>query len=410
MPNTFSEADQDLFEDLVEGFDKDLALSGAASTFIPDPEGLQNSGDQFWRPMTMNAETFDGLDITGQNSDIMQLMVPGTLSHIKSVRWKLNALEMRNKTYRKKQAMAARKALGAKIEMALAQNVAFTSANVVKRGALTGYSDISECGTVLTEIGVGRDDRHLFLGTRNYSTMAGSLAGKESVTGSSEAALRDGYVGKYSNFETYDVDVMPSLPAYAGGVITVVGAGQSHVPAVSSIAVSGEESKVDNRFMLMTFDDTTGAAEGDAFTLPDVFKVHDTTKEVLPTLFTYRIIKVVNGTTLKVSAAIASGPFQNVSVAPTNGSSLTFLNTVTSQVNVFWQGDSVEVIHGRLGLDELRGGGLEVMVGETSQGIQIAMLKQGNMDGGYQAYRFIIFFGTCNKNPHHNGVMLAGQS
>ena len=162
--------------------------------------------------------------------------------------------------------------------------------------------------------------------------------------------------------------------------------------------------------MNLTVSSTTNVVAGDCFTIAGVYKCHMITKETLPTLFTFRVIEVVSSTVLKITALIDSGAYQNVSAAPAHGAALVFLNTVAGQPNVFWHGDSVEVLHGRLGLEELRGGGLDIMTATTEQGVQIALVKQGSINSLVQKYRWVIFYGTSNKNPLMNGIMLSGQS
>ena len=410
MAQSFNREVKILFEDILENFDKDLTMSKSASQYTPDASGMQRQGDTFWRPQPMIADVIDGMDITGQYDELNQLSVPSTLSHVKNVAWSLNAKELRDDWYRTEQARAARQRLAAQVEQSLALNVAMTGANVVKRGTLTGYSDVAECDAVLTEIGVPMDNRHFFFNARDYNTISGTLAGKETLTGRPERALSENYVGRYAGFDTYKTDVMPRLAAEGAGTITVVGYDQARTPASTSTAVTGEVANVDNRYMDLTVNSTTGVVAGDAFTIPGVYKVHMITKETLATLFTFRVIEVVSASVLKVSAIIDSGVYQNVSAAPAHGATLTFLNTVAAQTNVFWHGSPVEVIHGRLGLNDLRGGGLDIMTGTTDQGVQIAMIKQGSIDNITQKYRFVIFYGTNNLNPNMNGIMLANQT
>ena len=411
MAGSFGREVKILFEDVIENFDKDLSLSMKCGQFTPDAKGMQRQGDVFWRPVPMISEITDGMTLVdGDFDDLLGLQVPGTLSHVKNVPWKLDAKELRDDFYRKQQAKSARQRLAAQIEESIATNVAMTGSQVVKRGTLTGYADLAECDAVLNEIGVPMDGRDFFFNARDNNAVAATLAGKETIQGKTERAMNRNYIGQFAGFDTYKTDVLPRLTAAAGSGITVVGYDQALTPAATSTASSGEISNVDNRYMNLTVSSTTGVVAGDCFTIADVYKVHLITKTVLPTLFTFRVIEVVSATVLKVTALIDSGPYQNVDAAPAHGASLTFLNTVAGQVNAFWHGESIEVIHGRLGLEELRGGGLDIMTATTDQGVQIALVKQGSINALQQKYRWVIFYGTSNKNPLMNGIMLSGQS
>lgn len=409
MANSFNREEVVLFDRVLERFEKELTLSRNCSRFTPDATGMQRQGDVFWRPMPFIAETIDGMDISGQYQDLKQLSVPATLSHIKNVPWTLDAKELRDDWYMNEQARAAAQALSAQVEVSVALNVAMTGAHVVKRGALEGYADLAQCGTSLTSIGVPRDNRSFFLDTQDYNEVADNLAKRQTVNGKVQTALEDASIGRYAAFSTYDVDIMPRLTAAAGGAITVAGAGQVLVPQSTSTAASGEVENVDNRTMLLTVAAaTTDVKAGDAFTIAGVNRVHLITKEDTGRPFTLRVHEVVNGTTLRVTALVADGPYQNCTAAPADGAAITWLNTTDAPVNVFWQGSSVEVIGGRLAADKLRG--MEVMQGTTGNGIQLVMARQGEIDDFTQKYRWTIFYGTSNLQPLFNGIMLGNQS
>lgn len=409
MANEFNKNEVVWFDQVLERFEKDLTLSMNCDRFTPSETDMQRQGDQLWRPMPFIAQTVDGLDITGLYADLLQLSVPGTLSHIKNVPWQLDVKEMRDSWYMEQESRAAAQALAASVEGAIALNVAMSGAQVIKRGALSGYDDLSECDAAMTEIGVPRAMRKMFLNTRDNNRIASNLAARQTMAGRPEDATAENRIGRrYAGFDTFDADVLPRLTAAAGGAITVNGANQVLTPAATSTAGTGEVSNVDNRFQLLTVTGTTGVAAGDCFTIDGVNKVHLITKEDTGQPFTLRVIEVVSGTVLRVTAMINSGPYQNVTAAPAALAGITWLNTTTTTTNIFWHQKSVEIIGGRLPVEQLEG--MKVMKGTTDNGIQLFMAKQGNIDNFTQKYRWGIFFGTSNKNPLMNGIMLGGQS
>ena len=160
MAGSFGREVKIMFEDVIENFDKDLALSTNCSQFTPGAKDMQRQGDVFWRPAPMISTTTDGLALVdGDFDDLLGLQVPGTLSHIKNVPIQLDAKELRDEFYRKQKAKSARQALAAQIETSVATNVAMTGSQVVKRGTLTGYADLAECDAVFNEVGVPMGDR-----------------------------------------------------------------------------------------------------------------------------------------------------------------------------------------------------------------------------------------------------------
>ena len=409
MANAFNKEEIVLFEKVLEKFDKNTMMSQKAAQFDPPGETMQRTGDIIWRPQPYIAETVDGLDVTGAYEDLLELSVPSRTDHFKTVPWKLNALALRDQHYMSRQTDAAAQALAAEIEKSLALNVSITGGHFIKRGALTGYDDIAECDTSMTEIGVQTGDRNFFFNSRDYNKVASNLAGRQTLDGKALTALEKSIIGQYAGFDTYKIDIQPRLQAAAGGATTVNGANQVLTPAATSTAATGEVSNVDNRYQYLVVDNTAGVVAGDAFTITTVNRVHMITKQNTGTLFTNRVVEVVNGTTLKVLAMIDAGFYQNVTNAPGDGASLVWLNTVAAPTNVFWQGSSVEVVRGRLAVESFADS-MAVMNGTTDQGVNITMAKQANIDDFTQKYRWTVYYGVNNLNPLMNGIMVANQT
>ena len=377
---------------------------------------MQRQGDTFWRPVPYIAETVDGMDITGLYGDLKQLSVPGSLSHIKNVPWKLDAKEMRDDWYMKQQAIAAGQALSASVETAIATNIAFTGSLCVKRGALSGYDDLAEAQTRMTEIGVPRSMRKFSFNARDNAKVASNLASRETINQRPDAALNESNIGRrLAGFDVLNSDILPRLTAAVNsGAVTINGADQVLTPASTSTAGSGEVSNVDNRWQNLVIEKTSGTTfkAGDRFVIAGVNHVHLITKEDTGQEFTLVVESVVaqaaTSATLRVTAMIDSGPYQNVSAAPADDAVITLLNTASALTNVFWHQGSVEIIGGQLAVDGM--GGMLVQKGTTDNGITVCMFRQSNIDDLVQKYRFTTFFGTVNLNPLMNGVLLGGQS
>lgn len=411
MAHDYPKEIHNAFEDIIDGFDKDLVMSKNASKKVPDAKEMHRAGDVFWRPQPMIEQVSDGIDSTGDSNDLSQLYVPASLSHIKRVVWDFDSLQLRDKHYLKQETMAARQALAAAVEEALALNIAMTGGHVITTpGDITGYNQLALAEASLTEIGVARDNRSFFFNTRDQISVASNLAQRQTINAKPESAMEESRLGRFAKFETHDVDLLPTLTAAApAGGVTVNGAGQSLAVSPSRELASGEVQNNDNRYQTLVVNSTSGIKAGDAFTITGVNRVHLITKQDTAQPFTNRVIEVVNGTTLKVLAMVSDGKYQNVNAAPADGANITFLNTRTAQTNVFWRGNSVELLGGRLAVDEMRD--LSPLMGTTStSGIQIVMMKQADIDPVKVRYKFLIFFGTSNLNPMMNGIMLSNQA
>ncbi len=412
MANDFSKEELTVFEEVHDTFEKTLTMSQRAGRYnMGEIEGERHS-DTVWRPQPFIALNQDGLDLTGNTADDLQrLVVPARVTTHKNVLWQLDALEARDPWNQSQQNRAAGQRLAAEVQMALARMVSDTSQLVVKRGTLVGYSDFAECEARLTEIGVDPGGRSMFLNTRDKNAVADNLALRQDVGPQRvEAAISSSELRPYAGFGMFSEDLMPTLGAAAGGAITVSGAGQAHTPVADSVVAGGERAHVDNRSQLLTVSATANVAIGDAFEIANVNACHLITKEDTGIPFTGRVWEIVDGTTLRVSAMVDSGPYQNVVTGPADAAPFTWLNTTAGQVNVFWKDNSVEILPGRISTSQLSQGGIGIMSSSTTQGITITMMRSSDMRSTVTEYRFHIYFGVANLQPLFNGVLLSGQA
>lgn len=104
----------------------------------------------------------------------------------------------------------------------------------------------------------------------------------------------------------------------------------------------------------------------------------------------------------------AEAMYQNVTATPADGAAITFLNTVAAGQNVFWAGDCMEILPGRLA--PATESGLAVMRGTTDNGIELVMTRQGAINDLTTKYRFDTLFGTVCLNPEMAGIELFSQT
>jgi hypothetical protein len=87
---------------------------------------------------------------------------------------------------------------------------------------------------------------------------------------------------------------------------------------------------------------------------------------------------------------------------------ITFLNTVTTSVNPFWQRDSLELLPGRYSVPA--DAGAAVLRGTTDNGIELVMQKFYDINTMTTKYRCDTLFGVVNKQPEMSGIMLFSQT
>lgn len=421
MPNSFSKEERVAFEDVLEGFNDALVLSKNVSLFRTDQTLMSRSNDIMWRPMPYVARSFDGMDQTANFRDMTQLSVPATIGFKKSSPWVMDASELRDALQEGRLGDAAKQKLASDINVAVL-NVASSQGTLVVRrpGAATGFDDVAICDAAMTEIGVQDFDRSLALSSRDYTTMAGNLAARQTLQTKTLTAYEKAYIGMIASFETFKLDYANRLLAASGGggiTINTLDAGPNHyTPLATRAAGTGEVSNVDNRYQVVTVSSTANVRAGDAFTVAGLNSVHLITKNDTGQLKTFRVIAVNSGTAMTISPPIitnqvandAAAQYQNcvINVRAVN-SAIVWLNTASAAVNPFWQKDAIEILPGRYAIPT--GAGADVIRASTDQGIELVMQKQYDIATMRTRYRMDVAFGVVNKQPEMSGILIFGQ-
>ncbi len=422
MANAFSKEERVAFEDILEGFQDALVLSRNVSVYNTDSTEMERANDIIWRPQPYIAQSFDGTDMTSNFKDFTQLAVPSTIGFSKSVPWTLTAKELRDALQEGRLGDSARQKLASDINVAVMNVASQQGTLVVKRtAAASGFDDVAQAEAIMNEQGVQSFDRYMALSTRDYNGMASNLAGRQTMTGKPLTAYEKAYVGMVASFETYKLDYANRLTAAAGTTVTVNGANQYYTPKATSTAGTGETQNVDNRYQNLTIAVGGGTVKvGDCFTIAGVNAVHHITKQDTGQLKTFRITAIVSGSggsgVVQISPPIISGggstdaelQYKNVTATPANGAAITFLNTVSANVNPFWQKDSLEILPGRYAVPT--DAGTAVMRASTDQGIEVVMQKFYDINTMRTKYRLDTLFGVVNKQPQMSGVILFSQT
>ena len=427
MANSFSKEERVAFEDLLEGFQDALVLSRHVSVYNTDQTTMERSNNTIWRPQPYIAQSINstpGSSIAGSYQGMTQLAVPATLGFSKTVPWEMTSLELRDALQEGRLGDSAKQKLASDINVAIMNSAASLGSLVVPVAAAAGdYDDVALCDAIMNEQGVPDYDRFLALSSRDYNGLAGNLAAATRSFGNqkSDKAYERSFVGMVAGFDTYKMDYANRQAAAAGGAgitIDTNGAGTqaNYAPQATSTSVGGQIN-VDNRFQTVTVSSTASVAAGDAFTIAEVYAVHHITKQSTGQLKTFRVVSVDSGTTMTItppiigaqgSATDAQLQYQNVEVAiAADAAAITFLNVNASQVNVFWQKDSLEILPGRYAVPS--DAGVAVMRATTDQGVELVMQKFYDIDSMTIKYRLDTLFGVVNKNPEMSGILLFNQ-
>ena len=423
MANAFSKEERVAFEDILEGFQDLLVLSRHVSVYNTNQTEMARTNDTIWRPMPYMAQSINstpGTTIAGSYQNMTQLSVPSTIGFSKTVPWTMTTLDLRDALQEGRLGESAKQKLASDINVAIMNTAAAQGTLVVPVSTAAGdYDDIALCDSIMNEQGVPDYDRFLGLSSRDYNGLAGNLsqASRSFGNAKSDKAYERSFVGMVANFDTYKFDYANRIAAAAGGVTTIDtqnAAGNYLVPKATSTTVGGQIN-VDNRYQTVTVSNTVGVAVGDAFTIDGVVAVHHITKQSTGQLKTFRVISITNGTQMVISPGIisnqvasdASAQYKNVIVTPAAAANINWLNTAASNINVFWQRDSLEILPGRYAVPS--DAGTAVMRATTDQGVELVMQKFYDIDSMTIKYRLDTLFGVVNKQPEMSGILLFNQ-
>ena len=429
MSNSFSKEERVAFEDILEGFNDALVLSRNVSIYNTDGSMMERTNNVIYRPQPYIAQSYDGMDQTGNFTAYTQLSVPATLGFQKSVPFILDALELRDALQEGRLGDAAKQKLASDINIAIMNVAAAQGSLVVTTNTAAGdYDDIALCDSIMNEQGVQAFDRYLALSSRDYNGLAGNIAGGTGTSASvarsfsgnkSNNAFERSFVGMVAGFETYKLDYANRLLGATGSnttMSTLVGASNFYVPQATQTAVTGETQNVDNRFQTITVTSSTDLLVGTPFEIEGVEAVHHITKQGTGFAKTFRVIQVVNATTVVITPPIISAQggtdaelqYQNCIVTPNATATMTRLNLDTAPINCFWQKDALEILPGRYAVPS--DAGVAVMRASTDQGIELVMQKQYDVNTMKTKYRLDTLFGVVNKQPEMSGILLFNQS
>lgn len=425
MANSFSKEEKVAFDQLLEGFNDMLVLSRAVKVFSNDQTMMARTNDIIWRPQPYIGLSYNGLDQTGNFKDQTQLSVPARINQYKSSPFQMTALELRDALQENRLGEAAKQKLASDINVFVTNLAAQQGTLVVKRTvAASGFDDLAQCDSIMNEQGVtaGMGRRLAAFSSRDYNSMAGNLAGRQTINELPKTAYARALVASnISGFDVLKMDYAPRLNAATATGVVVNGANQFYTPAATVLDVNGGGVNVDNRYQTLAV--TVGASTikvGDAFTITGVNAVHHITKQDTGQLKTFRVTGIITGAggtgNIQISPPIISGQnatvaelqYQNVTATPANSAPIVFLNTQSAAVNPFWAESAIELLPGRVAYPN--DAGMQVMRATTDQGIEVVMVKQGNIDTGNIKYRVDTFFGGVVNNPEMCGIELFNQT
>jgi hypothetical protein len=408
MANSLSKGTLIAYDEVIEGFDAECVMSREVMTRTTDQQSMQRAGDVEYVSQEMYANVVTGLDLTSASkSDVIDRKVPIVYRTPSNVIYELDALQLRDPSYMREMGKAARKALSADIDTALANNVATNGGIVIAKTGDYSWDMAAEAevGLIVRGVTAGMDRKH-FLNAFDAQKVSKDLGNRAYIGDLSKGAYERSQLPPISNFRTFRTDNLVNSTVTGTVTSTLVnGANQKLTVA----AMTGGGLIQDNRTMTLNCDgaNVANVKIGDTFTLPTVFAVHQVTKASTGVLQTFRVLANAAGALTITPAIVVDGPYQNVTNSPADNAALTFVNTATKPINPFWSQDACVLSFGRLAVEA--GNGAGVTRATTKQGAEIVVIEQFNATTMKTLVRFTTLYGTSVLQPDKCGFVVANQ-
>lgn len=407
MANALAKDLELMFENFVEGFDANCVISMEAETSYPDAQTMQRAGDTFYKKQNFHAAVVTGLDVSAATrTDVIDRFVPTVYRSPDNVIYELDAKELRDEAYMRKMGDAAAQRLAAEVDKNLYATVAANANIIVKKVGAISWDDGATAEALMLSRGISSGNRKLFLNPFDYSVVAKDLGNRAYLGDRSKDAYERSKVPDIATFSTFRTDNVSNLAAIGTVTSTTVTSNTSHTVT----AMTGDVP-TDNRVGTLGVSGANIAniKNGDCFTIANVNAVHMIDKSDTGQPMTFRVISGGGTATLTISPKIViSGPYQNVTAQAASGAALTFLNTVTKPVNVFWAQGAVTLDYGRLAFPA--GTGANVMTATTKNGVPLVMVAQLNAQTGKVFVRNTTLYAASVLDPEKCGLILASQT
>lgn len=411
MPNAFVKDLEIMFEEFVEGYDASCVVSQEAEKSFPDAQAMQRAGDTFYVKQNYHVDVVTGLDVSAATrTDVIERVVPTVFRTPDNVIYEFDAKELRDPEKMRKSGQAAALRLAAEVDKNLYAAAKNSASMVIKKVGAFAWTDGAQAEALMVSRGIVAGEKKLFMNPTDWLAVATDLGNKAYMSDWSKTAYERSMVPNIASFKTFRTDTVSNLAATGTVSGTTVSGATSHTVT----AMTGDVP-TDNRYGALTVAGANIAniKNGDCFTLANsgttINAVHMIDKSDSGNAMTFRVVSGGGTANLTITPKIiASGPYQNVTAGAANGATLTFLNTVTKPVNVFWNQGAVTLDYGRLVFPS--GTGASVMTATTKQGVPLVQVAQMNAQTGKLFVRNTTMYAATVLDPEKVGIIIANQT
>ncbi|EPS0644812.1 P22 phage major capsid protein family protein [Cronobacter malonaticus] len=414
-------------DEVIETVQNLTPMAERVSKYTPPAASMQRSGNTVWMPLEQEAPTQRGWDLTGKETDILELSVKVNLNDPDNDFFALRADDVRDETSYRRRIQASAKKLANNVEAEIARQAVEMGSLVVTStapigSANSGWDFISEAESLMFARELNRDaGLSFFFNPNDYRGAGRDLAGKDFYGRIQDDAYSKGVIQKQvAGFN--DVLRSPKLPQLAASTatgVTVSGA-QKFKPEAWKVDVDGNRENVDNRTAVVAVSSGTGFKRGDKISFAGVKFLSQMAKNVLTQDATFSVV-AVNGNNLTItpkpialddtSLTAEQRAYANVNTSLANNAAVTVWNTDTVSANVFWADDSIRLVSQPIPLNhDLFSGMKSQSFSVPGTGLNGVIAFQGDIDQLGGKCRIALWYAASAVRPEAIGVGLASQN
>ncbi|EPU3399715.1 P22 phage major capsid protein family protein [Cronobacter sakazakii] len=414
-------------DEVIETVQNLTPMAERVSKYTPPAASMQRSGNTVWMPLEQEAPTQRGWDLTGKETDILELSVKVNLNDPDNDFFALRADDVRDETSYRRRIQASAKKLANNVEAEIARQAVEMGSLVVTStspigSANSGWDFISEAESLMFARELNRDaGLSFFFNPNDYRGAGRDLAGKDFYGRIQDDAYSKGVIQKQvAGFN--DVLRSPKLPSLAASTatgVTVSGA-QKFKPEAWKVDVDGNRENVDNRTAVVAVSSGTGFKRGDKISFAGVKFLSQMAKNVLTQDATFSVV-AVNGNNLTItpkpialddtSLTAEQRAYANVNTSLANGAAVTVWNTDTVSANVFWADDSIRLVSQPIPLNhDLFSGMKSESFSVPGTGLNGVIAFQGDIAQLGGKCRIALWYAASAVRPEAIGVGLASQN
>ena len=408
MANQLMKDVHTLVDEVVELYNTEAGYTKSLPVFgeLGDIEG-QRYDDVEYLPQEFRFLANDGYKSQSDNSDVQDLvdrMIPIRRNKSFYIKAKIDTKGLRDPRLRRMavQGMSTRlkneiDTYGLNIAMSAAQMIVTTDGD-------TTQATCSKAFNLMIKQGFSGEAKKLCLSVDHYETLSDALALNQYHGGLPQTAYERSIIpNQISGFDSaMRLDYPFAWNAAEGTGITISGAGQVQTKDTN-------DNYIDNRYYQITVNSTANVAIGDKFTMVDVNGFNPDVNQSIGALKTFTVAEVVSATILRVNSLIIAEPYKNGSIAPADGSAVTFLNSVASQPSLFHTDDAVKIIPGNLPV-EPEGAGVQAVNAVTDQGLPMRFTYKYDFDEEELFIKAVCYFDVEAWKPEQIGMIITNQA